>query len=126
MSYLSLPPCLSIPGQFWNVPVTVEEFTGLFDNVQRSDDYVITVRHPKTPSRSFVGLESAVTWEMERRPCYFVGNGQGGKLSEDEVAPPDPNDSVIQGRYIDYIVESLFATKYDYSRFNEDFCSSAV
>ncbi|CAI8022915.1 hypothetical protein GBAR_LOCUS13422, partial [Geodia barretti] len=64
-------------GQFWNVPVTVQEFTGLLDNESRTDDYIVTVRYPGTPPRSFVGIKNGVTWEMERRPCYFVGNGQG-------------------------------------------------
>ena len=71
--------------------------------------------HKNLP-RSFVGLKNGVTWEMERRPCYFVGNGQGGKLSKEEIA--DPNDSVIEGRYTDYIVESTFATDYKYSQTN--------
>ena len=61
---------------------------------------------------------------MERRPCYFVGNGQGGKLSKEEIS--EPNDSVIEGRYTDYIVESTFATDYKYSHFDERKCNSAV
>ena len=61
---------------------------------------------------------------MERRLCYFVSNGQGGKLSKEEIS--DPNDSVIEGRYTDYIVESTFATDYKYTHFNETKCNSAV
>ena len=102
----------------------VQEFTGLFDNDTRPDDYVITVRYPGAPLRSFVGIKSDVTWELERRPCYFVGNGQGGKLSKEEIASPDPNDSVIEGYYTDYIVESTFATDYKYSHFDERKCET--
>ena len=104
--------------------MTVQEFTGLYDNESRTDDYIVTVRYPGTPPRSFVGLKNGVTWEMERRPCYFVGNGQGGKVSKEEIA--EPNDSVIEGRYTDYIVESTFATDYKYSHFDESKCNSAV
>ena len=92
------------PGQFWNVPVTVEGFTGEFGDEQRDDDYIITVRYPGAPPRSFVGIESSVTWELERRPCYFVGSGQAGPLAE----VSEPNDSVIEGVYSDYIIESLY------------------
>ena len=67
-----------------------------------------------------MGIESSVTWEVERRTCYFVGSGQAGKLAE----VSDPNDSVIEGDYMysDYIVESLFATTYTYSHFLESTC----
>ena len=78
--YFTTPPP---PGQFWNVPVTVEEF------------------------------------ELERRPCYFVGSGQAGLL----VEVSEPNDSVIEGVYSDYIIESLFATSYTYSHFLEGRCT---
>ena len=104
----------------------VEDYTGLFDNETRDDDFIITVRYPGTTPRSFIGLESSVTWELEKRPCYFVGNGQGGKLSKQEVAPPEPNDSVIEGHYSDYEVSSLFATGWKYSHFNEDLCLNTV
>ena len=107
------------PGQFWNVPVTVEEFAGQFGGEQRDDDYVITVRYLGTPPRSFVGIYHPVTWELEKRPCYFVGSGQAGPVAE----VSDPNDSVIEGVYSDYIVESLFTTSYTYSHFLEDRCT---
>ena len=110
---------LQPPGQFWNVPVTVEEFTGEFGDEQRDDDYIITVRYPGAPPRSFVGIESSVTWELERRPCYFVGSVQAGPLAE----VSEPNDSVIEGVYGDYIIESLFATSYTYSHFLEGRCT---
>ena len=63
-----------------------------------------SVRYPGTPPRSLI--ESSVTWELERRLCYFVGSGQAGPLAE----VSEPNNSVIEGVYSDYIIESLFAT----------------
>ena len=104
---------VSIPGQFWNVPVTVAPFDGEFDGVERDDDYVITVSHPHAVSRSFVGLKADVTWEFEERVCYYVGNTQAGQLAE----VTEPNDSVIEGNYREYKVDSLFATSYVHSRF---------
>ena len=96
--------------------MTVEEFTGEFGDEQRDNDYIITVRYPGTPPRR---IESSVTWELERRLCYFVGSGQAGPL----VEVSKPNDSVIEGVYRDYIIESLFATSYTYSHFLEGRCT---
>ena len=102
-----------LPGQFWNVPVTVSPYNGDFDGVLRTDDYVITVHHPDSPPRSFVGLRYPLTWGHGDRVCYYVGNPQAGPLRE----VSDPNDSVIEGVYHDYKVDSLFATDYIYSHF---------
>ncbi|CAI8023710.1 hypothetical protein GBAR_LOCUS13830, partial [Geodia barretti] len=107
-------------GQFWNVPVTVSSYTGLFGGAERSDDYVITVDHPQSDPRSFVGLKYSVTWEFEKRVCYYVGNTQAGELSE--VSDPNPNDSVIEGDYTDYKVDSLFATDFKFSHFDGNRC----
>ena len=92
--------------------------TGLFGGEQRTDDYVITVDHPESEPRSFVGLKSDVTWEFENRVCYYVGNTQAGKLAEVD----DPNDSVIEGEYTEYKVETLFSTAFKYSHFDEGNC----
>lgn len=86
----------------------------------RSDDYYITVHHPDSDPRSFVGVMMKVTWEFENRTCYYVGNRQAGKLAE------VPGDSVIEGDYKDYRVSSLFATSYTYGRFIEDNCGAVV
>ena len=90
------------------------EFEGEFGGVLRDDDYVITVDHPDFEPRSFVGLKADVTWEFEERVCYYVGNTQAGELAE----VTEPNDSVIEGTYKDYKVNSLFATDYEYSHFD--------
>ena len=84
----------------------------------RNDDYIITVLHPNSPPRSFIGLRASVTWEFERRPCLYVGNPQAGPLEE----TVDPNDSVIEGTYRDYEVESLFSPDFVFSHFDETNC----
>ena len=56
-----------------------------------------------------------MTWKFEKRVCYYVGNTQAGQLAE----VSDPNDSVIEGTYNDYKVDSLFATNYVYSHFTK-------
>ena len=89
----------------------------------RDDDYIITVRYPGTPPRNFEGIESSVTWELERRPCYFVGSGQAGPLAE----VSEPNDSVIEGVHSDYnynLVTICYSyTSYIYSHFLEGRCT---
>ena len=59
-----------------------------------------------------------MTWEFEKRPCLYVGNSQAGPLGEDVV----PNDSVIEGVYSDYEVESMFASDFTFSHFEESRC----
>ena len=59
-----------------------------------------------------------MTWEFEKRPCIYVGNSQAGPIVEVD----DPNDSVIEGEYTEYEVESMFATDFTYSHFNNDLC----
>ena len=60
-----------------------------------------------------------MTWEFERRPCLYVGRSQAGPLAEEDV---DPNDSVIQGTYRDYRVDSMFSSAFTFSHFDEDLC----
>ena len=101
-------------GQFWNVDVEVEEYTGLFNGEDEDTDYVITV---KTQSeKKFVGIKASVTWEFEERPCLYVGNSQAGPLGE--TVDPGVNDAVIEGTYKDYVVSSMFSPSFTYSRFN--------
>lgn len=98
--------------------MTVREHEGLFCGEDRSDDYEITVG-ASTPRR-FVGLKMEMTWEFENKTCYYVGNTQGGRLSEAS------GDTVIEGMYADYKVDSLFDTQYvPYGQFDEDLCSGS-
>ena len=79
---------------------------------------MITVDHPDSSERSFVGLRADVTWEFENRVCYYVGNRQGGKLAE----VTEPNESVIEGEYTQYKVDTLFSTNFTYTHFNANRC----
>lgn len=99
--------------------MTVEEHKGEFDGVQRDDDYLITVG-AQTP-RKFVGIKLEKTWRFSNGTCYYVGNTQGGRLSSEEAF----GDSVIEGEYTDYIVDSLFDTQYiPFGQFDEDLCNN--
>ena len=105
-------------GQFWNVPVDVTENIGFFNGELRDGDYIITVNYPGSPSKHFVGLRYSVTWELERRPCLYVGNSQAGPREE----TVDPNESVIDGTFRDYEVDSLFSPDFVFSHFDETNC----
>ena len=51
--------------------------------------------------------------------CYYVGSSQGGRLNEYGVQ----SDSVIEGRYTDYIVvDGLLGSKFKYSQFDDELC----
>ena len=97
--------------------MNVEENTGDFNGVARDDDYIVTVNYPGS-SRRFVGLRYSVTWEFERRVCLYVGNSQAGPLGETVV----PNESVIQGTYLDYEVDSMFSPDFMFSHFDKSNC----
>ena len=94
----------------------VTEHSGTFNGVVRDDDYDIIVNGGTMNERTFVGLRMPVTWEFENRICYYVGNIQGGVVTE------AASDSVIEGLYTDYLVPSLFETHYEFSRFDEGLC----
>ena len=106
-------------GQFWNIEIEVEEHAEPFNRALRSDDFTVTV-HPNDSNRkrSFVALESSVTWEFEKKPCLYVGNSQAGPLGEDVA----PNESVIEGSYKDYMVDSIFSPNFIFAHFDQDNC----
>ena len=79
---------------------------------------LITVNYPGSPPRRIVGLGYSVTWEFEKRPCLYVGNSQAGPLGE----IVDPNDSVIEGTYQNYQVNSMFSSDFAFSHFDETQC----
>ena len=94
------------------------EYTGLYNNELHDDDYIITVNYLGCLPRSFIGQSHHMTWEFEQRPCLYVGDSQAGPLGEDVV----PNDSVIEGTYSDYEVDSMFSSDYMFSHFEEYLC----
>ncbi len=109
-------------GQFWNIPITVSNFTGeLVDPNFPQERYVINVTHPDSADgpRLITGILDDQTWEFEPEPCFYVGNSQGGSIYEVK----EPNDPVIEGNYEDYVVSGQFETMYTYSRFDEGRCS---
>lgn len=63
--------------------------------------------------RSFLGDLFQRTWDNSREECLYIGNGQAGPSGElfDSF-----RDSVIEGRYTDYVVPSLFETDFAYDR----------
>ena len=100
--------------------MVVTEHSGLFRNENRSDDYDIFIN-----GRVLVALKMNVTWEFEQRVCYYVGNVQGGPLSIAEAI----SDSVIEGEYTDYRVNSLFDPilhDSSFGQFNEELCDTST
>ena len=59
-----------------------------------------------------------MSWEFEAKQCLYVGNNQGGPIAE----VVDPNDSVIEGVYKDYIIADSFGTDFKYAVFKNDTC----
>ena len=73
--------------------------------------YNVTVVPGDSPVRSFLGYKYPRTWDHTKETCLYVGNGQGGPSGE-RFLP----GSVIQGRYTEYMMDSLFDTTYKYSK----------
>ena len=56
-------------------------------------------------------------WDHSRKPCYYVGDSQGGpELSLNQV------ESVIQGYQSQYQTAELFETSFIYEMFDETVC----
>ena len=119
---------LILVGQFWNVPVTFVKYAGNNTNLppdlleEKDNFYIVTVQpwDDSSPSRSFLGIFFSQKWDNSAGPCLYVGNAQGGPSYEVE----DPNDSVIEGDYFDYLIpsEDMFETEYKFAQFDEGRC----
>ena len=98
----------------------MSEYTGFLRGTTRplEDRYVLSFSHGNSITRSFTGFLYNLSWEYKFQPCLYVGNKQGGAIYEVE----DPNDSVIQGMYTEYIVDTLFQTSFMYGLFDESQC----
>ena len=111
-------------GQFWNVPVIAEPYNGtVVDSYPGFENnyYVVTVSHPDSPVRQFPAFFWPRSWEIVRgeyQPCLYAGSRQAGKTDEIE----EYGDPVIEGYYLDYIVDGPFDTKFQYSRFEDNRC----
>ena len=108
-------------GQFWNVPIQVEPYTGpVQEGVNGDNYYVITTNHPDEPQRSFVGWLWPLTWEYKLEYCLYAGQNQAGPLYE--ILDDTVNSPVIFGEYTDYRLDTPYATNFSYSHFEESNC----
>jgi len=71
--------------------------------------------------RSVVGEYYGATWENLKKPCLYMGNGQGGSAG----LMSEMDNSVIRGKYTDYIMDSLFDTNFVYEEWKSDCTASA-
>lgn len=105
--------------QFWNVPVELQQYNGSVP-----DDlnyYVVKVTPADGDVREFVGHLYDVSWDFTPIPCIYAGNRNAGPVYEFD----DPNDSVIEGNYTEYEVNSLFDTQFTYRQFEDSRCTTA-
>ena len=112
-----LSSCFTI-GQFWNVPFDVEDYVG--DRGHLNPGYraiVIMYRPGSNMSHQFVSLLESCVWDWTKQPCFYSGNQQGGPIGDIDSGP---NDSVIEGRYTDYIVSSLVASDCEHCQMFDD------
>ena len=58
------------------------------------------------------------TWDR-RNTCLYAGNQNGGTVYE----VVDDHDTLIEGVYKQYIMESAFSTEFEFSQFNQT-CST--
>lgn len=107
-----------ILGQFWNIPVNFTEFLGSVPVGYNPDRkrYTVTVAPESSLPRSFVGEFLHLLWDKTESPCLYAGNAQGGPSQIDTRS-----QSIIEGNYRNYIVDGIFETSYEYSKFDH-FC----
>lgn len=109
-------------GQFWNVPISVSEYTGPVRDDTETNRFEIKVTHPDfSGERRFTGILTDSNWEFKKTPCFYVGDQQGGPVYEVD----DPNDSVIEGQYDEYVIDGAFETTFKYSKFDSSRCTSS-
>ena len=113
-------------GQFWNIPITISPTTMATTPLTPNPlppPYILTLSPPlPSPQRQFIARLYTNTWDKRGSECYYAGSAQGGPLGE--LESPHLRDSVIEGRYTDYIVSSLFETQFKYSRFDTNRCTA--
>ncbi len=109
-------------GQFWNVPIEIEPFTGILADPKFGNDRHFTIKFSRNSvsETSFTGFLQERTWNHEPFPCLYAGNRQGGPISE----VSNPNNPVIEGSYKDYFVPSVFSEEnYKFRLFDDSKCS---
>ena len=100
-------------GQFWNIDVTAYPSTNSLG--EGTVPYVVNVKHPQAPLRSFLANYYSIVWDGSPKPCLYAGSSQGGSITDVE-----PNDPVIEGNYREYEVTSLFGSHFKYNRLNSN------
>ena len=106
-----------LTGQFWNIPLRIEPYVGQYGErlVSMMDRlYSVTVSYPSAPERTFVAEYDERDW-FDNRPCRYAGNSNGGSIRE-----VCSSDSVIEGTASSYVVEDLFSTDFEFSKYNSD------
>ena len=97
-------------GQFWNVPLSVSDLG--------NSSFVMEVNEEQSSSyRRFKVTPYRLIRDHSEIECYYAGNVQAGSEIDS-----DPKNSVIEGTYNQYQTNSLFATDFDFKRFNDDNC----
>ena len=106
-----------VVAQFWNIPVELSSFTGPTPN-NETGYYTVKVTPADGDVREFIGSLYPLTWDYTETPCLYAGNQQGGNAIEFK----DFSDSVIEGLYSHYTVNSLFGTEFVFSQFDNSQC----
>lgn len=79
--------------------------------------YVITFTQSDGNVRKVPAKLHSRTWSSSQvSPCLYAGDSEGGYLFEVE----EPNDSLLEGSYQDYVMATMFSTNYKYSKFISD------
>ena len=81
-------------GQFWNVPITVIDIGGVINDVTVNGRRFFTIRNDNT-------------YDGTNKVCYYV---------------PSSVTNHIEGSYDQYVTNSLFATSYTYTLFDDGRC----
>ena len=94
-------------GQFWNTPVEVVKLQK-DKEVEAGDEFKVIVYSPFNGPRHFTGEYYPITWDFQNTPCLYAGTQDGSP--------------VIEGKYTEYEVKSLFDPAFSYSQFSKDRC----
>jgi len=86
---------------------------------------IVTVTPADGDSRSFIAERFPRTWDNRRTQCLYAGSAQGGRFSE-YSDPSLPSDSVIEGTFRSYQVDSLFDSEFIYREFESNRCGIRV